>query len=87
MSEILRISLMSDYRSRVRSVLPMASDADMREFDALWARDCVVAADGGPHPELMAWVQRILDRDAPGAMAVPVRPVPSKGPAGAEVVL
>lgn len=39
------------------------------------------------NPELMAWVQRILDRDAPGAMAVPVRPVPSKGPAGAEVVL
>lgn len=83
--DILRISLQQDYRARVRSVLPMASDTDMAGFDALLARDCVVADDGGPHPELLAWVRRILDRGAGSAVAVPVRPVPSKGPAGAEV--
>jgi glutathione S-transferase len=87
MSDRIRFSLIAECRDKVRAVLPMASAADMAGFDALLVRDCIVTDDGEPHPELVAWVQRILDRDAGGALAVPVSPVPKVGPAAAEVVL
>ena len=86
MSERITFSMMTDMRAKVRAALPMARDADMAGFDVLVTRDCVVTDDGAPHPELVAWVQRILDRDAGDAVMVPVRPVPSTGPAGAEVM-
>lgn len=86
MSDLITFSMMRDMRAKVRACLPMASDADMAGFEALVARDCVVTDDGAAHPELVAWVQRIIDRDS-GAVAVPVLPVPKTGPAGAEVAL
>lgn len=85
--EILRISLRGEFRAGLRLVLPQVTEADLEAFEALLARDCVVADDGAPHPDLVAWVERILNRGAPDALAVPVRPVPSKGPAGAEVAV
>lgn len=87
MSDRIRFSLVAECRAKVRAVLPMASDADMAGFDALLVRDCIVTDDGEPHSELVAWVQRILNRSAGGAVAVPVCPVPKTGPAGAQVVL
>jgi len=83
--EILRFSLAGDFRDRLRRVLPGVTEADFAAFDVLVVRDCLVGDDGGAHPELVAWVEAILRRDEGGAVAVPVRPVPSKGPAGAEV--
>ncbi len=85
MSDVFRFSVMGDIRAKVRAVMRRASDADMQAFDVLLARDCVVTDGGSPHPELVAWVQRILDRDAGDAVAVPVLPVPKTGPAGAMV--
>lgn len=86
MSDVFRISLRGNFRDRLRATLPGASADDLAAFDVLLARDCVVADDGSPHPELVAWVQAILDRDAGDAVPAPVRPVPKTGPAGAEVV-
>lgn len=83
--EILRFSLTGDFRDRLRRVLPGLNDADFAAFGVLVARDCLVGDDGGPHPELVAWVEAILRRGEGGAVPVPVRPVPMKGPAGAEV--
>jgi hypothetical protein len=87
MSDLLRLSLIAEYRARVRALVPMARDADMADFDALLARDCVIRDDGAAHPELVDWVRRIIDRDAGGIVAMPVVPVPKTGPAGAEVAL
>lgn len=87
MSDLHRISMLSDCRARVRAMLCGATEADMHAFDVLVARDCVVTDDGAAHPELVAWVQRIIDRGEGGAVAVPVLPVPKTGPVGAEVVL
>ena len=84
MSDVLRLSLLGDFRTRVQHCLPGVTDADMAAFDALLARDCVVTDDGGPHVELVAWVQRILDRRGgaePVPAVVPVRPLPA--PTGA----
>lgn len=75
-----------DFLPRLQAILPGMTRADLNAFEVLVVRDCVIADDGGAHPELVAWVQRILDRDAGDAIAVPVRPVPGKGPVGAEVV-
>ena len=86
MSDKTRIYLIAAYRARIRAALWQATEADMQGFDALVARDCVVTDDGAAHPEMVAWVQRIIDRDAGGAVAVPVVPVPKTGPVGAEVV-
>ena len=85
MSDLIRFSMMGAMRAKVRAVLRGATDSDMDAFDVLVARDCVVTDDGEPHPELVAWVQRILDRRAGGAVAVPVVPKPVTGPVGAEV--
>lgn len=87
MSDKSRFYLIGAYRARVRAVLRGTTDADMAGFEALVGQDCVVTDDGAAHPELVVWVQRIIDRDAGGAVAVPVVPVPKTGPAGAEVVL
>lgn len=87
MSDILRFSQRGEFLTRLRATLPGVIVADLDAFDALVMRDCLLTDDGAPHPELVAWVQAILDRRAGGAVAMPVRPVPSKGPAGAEVVL
>jgi hypothetical protein len=87
MSDKHRTYLMGEYRSRVRAVMRGATEADMDAFDALVVRDCVVTDDGAPHPKLVAWVQRIIDRNMGGAVAVPVVPTPKTGPVGAEVTV
>lgn len=84
--DIFRMSLRSDFRDRLRRVLPGVTEADLASFDVLVVRDCLATDDGLPHPELVAWVTAILRRGEDGAVAVPVRPVPGKGPVGAEVV-
>lgn len=84
--EILRFSLASDFRDRLRRVLPGVTEAEMAALDALITRDCLLTDEGLPHPELVAWVTAILRRGEDGAVAVPVRPVPGKGPVGAEVM-
>jgi hypothetical protein len=68
------------------AILPGVTRADLEAFEVLVVRDCVIADDGAPHPELVAWVQAILDRRAGGAVCVPVVPVPKTDPAGAEVM-
>lgn len=85
MSDVFRFSVMSDVRARVRAVLRGATEADMDAFEILLARDCMVTDDGQPHPELVAWVQRILDQGAGDAIAIPIVPKPVTGPAGAMV--
>jgi glutathione S-transferase len=77
-----------DFLARLRAILPGMTRADLEAFEALVVQDCVIADDGGAHPELVAWVQRILDRRAGGAVPVPVPvgPFPKTGPAAAEVV-
>lgn len=86
MSDILRFSLRDQFLAKLRDALPGVTLADLEAFDALVVRDCLLTDDGKPHPELVAWVRRILDRDAGQAAPVPVRPVPQTGPAGAEVM-
>lgn len=87
MSDVIRFGLRGEFLSKLRSTLPGVTLADLDVFDALVVRDCLLTDDGAPHPELVAWVQRILRRDGGGEVSAPVHPVPKMGPAGAEVVL
>lgn len=86
MTDVFRFALTGDFQARLIAVLPGLTRSDLEAFSVLVVRDCLIGDDGGPHPELLAWVQRILDRRAGGAVAVPVVPVPKTGPAGAEVM-
>lgn len=86
MSDLCRLSLRGDFRARIVTVLPGASMADLGVLDQLIAGDRLIDDDGAPHPDLLRWVQRILDRDADGAMAGPIVPRPITGPAMAEVM-
>lgn len=86
MSDIILFSLRDEFLARMRGILPGITGTDLAALDVLVLRDCLLADDGSPHPDLVAWVQRILDRDAGQAVPASVRPVPKTGPAGAEVV-
>ena len=86
MSDIIRFSLRDQFLQRMRATLPGITPADLDAFDALVVGDCLLTDDGQPHPYLVDWVRRILDRDAGQAVPAPVRPVPKTGPAGAEVL-
>jgi hypothetical protein len=86
MSDLLRISLVSGYRAGLKAILPRLSETDLAGFDALLARDAVVADDGSPHPDLVAWVRCVLRAGGGAACPVAGAPVPKTGPAGAEVV-
>lgn len=88
MSNLSRFSAPPDFLPRMQAILLGMTRADLEAFEVLVVRDCVIADGGGPHPELVAWVQRILDRRAGGAVPVPVPvgPVPKTGPAAAEVL-
>jgi hypothetical protein len=68
MSDLIRFALSGDYSARIRRLWPSATDVDMAELDGLIATGRLVDGDGGPHGELVAWVQRIMDRQgAPAA--------------------
>jgi hypothetical protein len=62
MSNLIRFALSGDYRARIKRLWPSATDADMADLDGLIATGRLIGADGGPHGELVAWVQRIMDR-------------------------
>lgn len=86
MSDIIRFTLRDEFLARMRGILPGITSSDLEALDVLVVRDCLLTDDGSPHPELLVWVHRILDRDAGQAVPASVRPVPKTGPAGAEVV-
>jgi hypothetical protein len=86
MSDIVRFVAPPDFLARLLAILPGVTRADLEAFEVLVVRDCVIADDGAPHPELVAWVRAILDRRAGGAVCVPGVPVPKTDPAGAEVM-
>ena len=85
MSDLHRFGIVGDFRARIARVLPGVTVADLAALDLLIARDRLISDAGAAHPDLMAWVQRILDRDLPGAAAVPVVPAPKPDLHGAEV--
>lgn len=84
MSDRLRMFLAGDFQARLAAVLPGLTRTDLEAFGVLVVRDGLVTDDGAAHADLVAWVQRSLDRRgrADGVPAVvPVRPLPA--PAGA----
>lgn len=60
MSEVLRISLASDYRAQLASLFPRITPAQLLRFDALVATDRLVTDEGHEHPDLVAWVADVV---------------------------
>ena len=88
MSDLVTWSLPQDFRARIKALLPGVTEADFAHLDRMCALDRVVTDDSTAHVQLVAWVAHVMDRGAGGALPlpVPVLPIPSKGPAGAEVM-
>jgi hypothetical protein len=85
MSNRVVFAMVSDFQARIAKVLPGVSPEDLEGLARLVLADRLLGDDGSAHPDLVAWVRRILDRDAGQAAPVLPAPVPKTGPVGAEV--
>lgn len=56
---ITRLLLLTDWRARVRAVLPRISEAKLDAIGALIAADRFVAGDGSAHPDLAALLAEV----------------------------
>lgn len=62
MSDLIRVSILSNYRAQLVAMLPRLTAAQLMRFDDLVASDRVVADDGEPHPALEQWVAGVVSQ-------------------------
>lgn len=78
--DILRLSLLSDYRARLVEMFPRVTAAQLMRFDDLVGSDRLVTDDGQPTKALEAWVQAVIGNDPPAAVLAAPPPAPDPVP-------
>jgi hypothetical protein len=86
--DILRLSLLSDYRDRLVAMFPQVTPARLMRFDDLFRSDRLLTDDGQPTKALMDWVRGVIGGEPPEAVlaALPPAPDPVPGSKALEVV-
>ncbi len=78
MSDLHQFILRPDYRASLIAMFPQVTAAQLMRFDDLVRSDRIIADDGEPHPDLMAWVAAVMRRGDEG-QHLPANPAP-QGP-------
>jgi hypothetical protein len=80
MSDLIRLSLLSDYRARLVAMFPRVTAAQLMRFDDLVATDRLVTDDGAPHRALEDWLHAVIGDAPPEAVLAGLPPAPKPVP-------
>ena len=83
--DILRLSLLSDYRARLVAVFPRVTAAQLLRLDDRARADRLVGDDGHPTKALEEWVQAVIGDEPPEAVLAALPPAPEPVPGGSEI--
>lgn len=59
MSDLIRVSILSNYRAQLVAMFPKLTAAQMMRFDDLVATDRLIADDLQPHRAFLDWLQAV----------------------------
>lgn len=80
MSDLIRVSILSNYRAQLVAMLPRLTAAQLMRFDDLVATDRFVTDDLQPHPAFLGWLQAVIGKEPPEAVLAGLPPAPRPVP-------